>query len=527
MTATAINNPQEDLAKLRRSPAMASWQKAMQDLNNDRHAPALATYRNLVHLFPGVPQLWAELGLAAAGELEFAEADQAYQRALGLAPSDPSLSLFIGWQYYHLRRMDQFSKCLQRAVALDPSSARARLALASWQERSRRLDEAWECIEACLTRHPKDGQALYFKAFLLHRKGLDGESETALQNLLRSDPLPPPEVQANANYLLGEVLDATGQYSAALGCLERAKSLRRKMVNIAAREHFDETVDQTRRQTLADLTPETLRRWRDEAAEAPCPHRLAILGGAPRSGTTLVEQVLAAHPGILVIDELHSFGKEVVNKILPPPQSRFLTLKSLNDLPAAERSRMISRYFKSLLRETEEEPGGRLLLDKNPSRTAWLHAWLRFFPLSKVIIALRDPRDVVISCYFQNIAEDWAIVGLSSLERTAEFYSDCMDVWLRMKELGGFEWMETRYEDVVGNLEGEGRRLTQFLGLPWQSTQAAFHDTARNKFVHSPTYNDVAKPVHKRAVRRWEHYAEALAPLQEELAKYCRAFGYG
>lgn len=253
---------------------------------------------------------------------------------------------------------------------------------------------------------------------------------------------------------------------------------------------------------------------------------MAIVGGAPRSGTTLLEQILGAHPGILVIDEMRSFGQEVLNKILPPAQNRLFTLKSLNDIPAADRTRFISRYLRSLLRETQESPGSRLLLDKHPARTVWLHVWLRLFPQSKVIIALRDPRDVVISCYFHNVAEDWAIAGFSSLERTVKFYSDCMDVWLRMRELGGFDWIETRYEDVVGNVEAEGRRVTNFLGLPWHDAQATYYETSRRTFVHSPTYNDVTKPIYKRAVGRWEHYAEVMAPLQERLAKYCQAFGY-
>jgi hypothetical protein len=102
-----------------------------------------------------------------------------------------------------------------------------------------------------------------------------------------------------------------------------------------------------------------------------------------------------------------------------------------------------------------------------------------------------------------------------------------MDVWLRMRELGGFEWIETRYEDVIGNLQGEGQRLTKFLGLPWHEAQANYYEAARRTFVHAPTYNEVTKPVYNTAVGRWKHYAGALGPLQEGLAKYCRAFNYG
>jgi hypothetical protein len=168
-----------------------------------------------------------------------------------------------------------------------------------------------------------------------------------------------------------------------------------------------------------------------------------------------------------------------------------------------------------------------LLLDKSPSATPWLHVWLRLYPHSKIIIALRDPRDVVISRYFQNLLTESGIVCFGSLETTARHYANCTDVWLRLRELGGFEWIETRYEDVVADLRREGLRLTEFLGLPWHEAQATYYETARRKYVYSPTYDEVRKPIYQTAVARWKHYESALAPLQENLAKYCRAFGYG
>jgi hypothetical protein len=95
-----------------------------------------------------------------------------------------------------------------------------------------------------------------------------------------------------------------------------------------------------------------------------------------------------------------------------------------------------------------------------------------------------------------------------------------------MRELGGFDWIETRYEDVVADLQAEGRRATEFLGLAWDPQQAKYHEKAAQRLLFAPTYNDVTKPVHNRAVGRWQHYAEALAPVQERLAPYCRTFGY-
>src|ERR1039458_9586857 len=112
MTNSAKNEPLGNLASLQRSAhAMASWQNAQQYLRNGRHAPALASYRNLVQQFPGVPQLWFELGKAAAGDLDFALADQAFRRAMEVAPADVNLLLALGLQYYRLGRLDQATAC--------------------------------------------------------------------------------------------------------------------------------------------------------------------------------------------------------------------------------------------------------------------------------------------------------------------------------------------------------------------------------------------------------------------------------
>jgi hypothetical protein len=282
--------------------------------------------------------------------------------------------------------------------------------------------------------------------------------------------------------------------------------------------------DRRRRELLAGLTPEMIRRWRQEPPASQENHQLAFLGGHPRSGTTLLEQVLDANPDVLAFDEPSAFLHEVEKQIHFQPTPK--AADQLDSLPASRRREMRQRYVKSLLREVPGQPRQRVLVDKNPSPTMALNLWLRVFPELKVIIALRDPRDVIISCFFLNIMLNATNVNFLSLERTAKHYADLMDVWLRLRELGGFDWIESRYEDVVADLAVEGRRVTEFLGLTWHPDQARYHETARRKVLYAPTYHDVTQPVYKHAVKRWERYADALAPVQASLAKYCRAFGY-
>src|SRR5581483_9458187 len=112
-----------DLEKLHASPRdVALWRRAQQQVLEQRHRPALETYRDLVHRFPGVAQLWFELGIAAAGELDFALADDAFQRTGRLAPDDATMWILLGQQYQRLRRLERVRECFERAVAANPAS---------------------------------------------------------------------------------------------------------------------------------------------------------------------------------------------------------------------------------------------------------------------------------------------------------------------------------------------------------------------------------------------------------------------
>ena len=288
---------------------LARWQEAQQQLLGGQHNPALVAYRKLAQRYPSVPELWFELGNAASGELDFALANQAYRRVLELAPNNASLLVMVGRQYQGLRQLDEARAAFERAVAADPASVDARISLAVWFEKERRLEDAWECVEACLARHPRDDQARYFRAFLLHRKGRNTEAETALRDLIKGEPQY-PYVKYASRHLLGVVLDQLGQYAEAMRWLCESKAQVRRIIDTARLEEGYDRVDRARRELLTQLTPEQLRRWCQEPPASTCAWQAGFLGGHPRSGTTLIEQILDAHPEVLAFDESEAIGQE-------------------------------------------------------------------------------------------------------------------------------------------------------------------------------------------------------------------------
>ncbi|MEK7953634.1 tetratricopeptide repeat-containing sulfotransferase family protein [Luteolibacter soli] len=513
------------LAELQRSPQDAGkWQRTQQLLLGRQYESALAGYEALVKRYPRIAELWFELGNAAAGTLDFPLANRAFRKALDLAPNHSSLIGLIGQQYQNLRQLDDARECYARALAANPDSVDARINLAVWFEKERRLEEAWECIGECLKRHPRDDQARYFHAFLLHRRKQPAEAEQALRDLIADGPRY-PYVKYASRHLLGVVLDELGRPEEAMRWVLEAKAEVRTITDTAVLERSYDQQDRQRRELLSSLDSPMLARWRAEAPASDEGVGFAFLGGHPRSGTTLLEQILDAHPEVTAFDESVAFAQEIQGplEVIPPGLTG---IQHLDSLAVTDRGRMRHRYATSLMREIPPGSKTRLVLDKNPSPTLALPAWLRIFPDLKVIIALRDPRDVVISCFFLNLMLNTTNVNFLRLERTVKHYEDLMGLWLRMKDLGNFDWIETRYEDLVENTETEGRKATALLGLEWNESQGRYFETARRKVLYAPTYHDVTRPIYRTAVRRWERYAGALEPFQERLAPYCRAFGY-
>ena len=477
---------------------------------------AVSAYEKLVRAYPNVAEIWFEYACAAVGAGQMDLADRAWKRAQELAPANVEIHLQMGHQLQNFRHLDKARAAFEQASALDPRAINPRMALVILFERNHQFAEARAAVEGCLNIDPREDQALYFQAFLDRRENKIEDAERRLRDLIASGPTH-QFVQYACRYELAEVLNRTERYDEAMQMLVEAKRLVRGVADTDAMlREYDETAAKFRKLTLT-LPKDIFRTWSREfpqRAREPIPP-LAFLGGHPRSGTTLLEQILGAHPDVASLDESLSFNMVAAR-----------LYNTSTQWPPARLNIIRKRYTQAFLNELGAYKPGQMLLDKNPSPTTRLRIWLRVFPELRVILALRDPRDVVISCYFQNIPINPVNANFLSLERAARHYANLMDVWLAVRQWEGFSWIETRYEDTVADLEKEGKRVTEFLGLTWHERQARFYDKDRQKRLFAPTYHDASQPIYKRSVARWAAYEKYLAPIMPTLAPYCKALGY-
>ena len=212
------------------------------------------------------------------------------------------------------------------------------------------------------------------------------------------------------------------------------------------------------------------------------------------------------------------------------PLTRGLSEDNLPDILNSTAPEKITGLRENYLRLTErhlgQAVGGRLLIDKNPSLTALIPSIARVFPESKFLVALRDPRDVCLSCFTQSMGLNPITSSWLTFEGTVAEYVSLMGFWQTVKPNLANPWLEVRYEDLVDDLESTARRTLEFLDVPWDASVLGFDKHAATKVVRSPTYADVKKPVYRGAMGRWRNYQKYLEPYLEKLEPYVKAFGY-
>ena len=214
---------------------------AQQHVLAGRNVAAVGFYRELTTRYPEAEQVWFELGIAAAGSLDFRLAETALQQASRLSAQNAELLILIAQQFHRVRLPDLARDCYRRAAAVAPGSSHAALSLSAWLERERQLPEAWSCVENCLASNPKDLHTLYYRTFLLHRMGRNMEAEAGLRELLHSESKD-AGFKSSVLHLLGVVMDALGDYAQALGFLQQSKSILQRTANTQSLLHCSMTI---------------------------------------------------------------------------------------------------------------------------------------------------------------------------------------------------------------------------------------------------------------------------------------------
>jgi tetratricopeptide (TPR) repeat protein len=472
-------------------------------------------------LDPANITLLLHLGHACGTYFDFAAAERAFDRAIRISPNKAEIFSKVGMRARSFGNNAMAENYFRRALEQKDVSAETITALAEISERQSRIEEATELANRAVRLKPNFPAALLVQARLKRQAGKFEEAE----KILLSFPAEASrELQARAHYERGNVLDRLGRYDDAMAAFVSAKALLAPDAapHIAGARQVRSQLNELRNA----LNPEILKRWHNSKNELQPLHRLALLCGHPRSGTTLLEQVLDSHRDIVSGEETNIFHNNAYPPLTRNAPMEATVLSVLESASTNTLNEARADYFRMMERFLGNPIGVRLLIDKNPILTFLIAPFVRIFPEAKLLVALRDPRDVCLSCFMQPLPLNQSGAAYLTMEGTVNDYVALMGMYQTLSPQLLNEHLEVRYEDMVEDLKSVSRRALDFLGVEWDERVLRFDEHARQKLVRSPTYADVTKPVFKRAVGRWHHYQKYLEPHLDKLAPFARAFGY-
>ena len=274
-----------------------------------------------------------------------------------------------------------------------------------------------------------------------------------------------------------------------------------------------------------NMTPEMLARVRANSEAAPRDEDARVpvfIVGFPRSGTTLLDQILDANPDVQVIEEQPLV--RTLRRALSDLPGGFL--KNLPNLKDTQRKKLQEAYWREM-EKYEPDFSRRVIIDKMPLSIVDVAMISAVFPDAKIILALRHPVDSCLSCFMQDFEMNGAMLNFTSIEQTAYLYDQVMTLWQRYASGLALNVQEVRYERLITDLRGEVEPVLNFLGLEWDEAMAdpAAHARARGT-IRTPSYAQVTQPIYSTSADRWRRYEKHLAPILPKLEKHIRYFGY-
>jgi tetratricopeptide (TPR) repeat protein len=453
---------------------------------------AAALYRRILADHPDNAEALHLLGCVAHAQGRLGDAIEHLRHAAVLRPDSAPFHSGLADALRTDGRLPEAARHYEQAVWLDADVAAVWLALGETLAELGHVDRALHALQRAIALDPD----LITAHWALAAAG-DAHAKPQLQALLARPDLP-ARGRINAGFALARMLDQAGRYDEAFRHLDAANALLRE-ADAAAGHAFDAAELRAfveRRIAVCDA--ELFARYRGRGSDSDLP---VFVVGMPRSGTTLVEQILASHSQIRGVGERHDIAA-LVGELNSVSRSEDYGWDAADLRSVAEAH---------IARLAALAPAARRVVDKTPDNLFHLAAIAILFPRAHVILCRRDPRDVCLSCYFQTFA--WPAPYANDLAACAQRCQETERLLEHWRAVLPLSLHVVQYEELVADLPGVARRLIEHLGMDWEPACVDFHLTRRA--VQSSSLWQVRRPLYTSSVGRWRHYARHLGPLLE------------
>lgn len=499
--------------------------KANELLNRGAFAEALESYQGLVNLDPRDPVVRNGLGVALAQLARYGEAEAELRRAIGIRPGYPEAHYNLAGVLQSTGRSNESEMPLRRALKLKPSYLDARISLGMTSILLGRLRDARDSFEKALRVAPRNARALVGVGQVEALEGRFAEAEATYRRALESEPsasyawaalawtrkLTPadsewikraeeiadsgltPIDEAALRFAIGKYYDDVGAYARAFCSYQSANELHKLRAEPYDREGRTHFVDDL----VRGYTAEAIASARTTGGSDS--QRPVFVVGMPRSGTSLVEQIIASHPAAWGAGELDFW--HIVVREHEDTMRRELLEDSL-------RKKLAHEYLRVLAGHSADAPR---VVDKAPVNADYLGLIHRVFPNARIINLQRDPIDVCLSCYFQQFPPSLNYtLDLSDLAHYYREHHRLVAHWRSV--LPRDRLLDVPYSELTADQEGWTRRILEFIGLPWDPRCLEFHQTVRP--VNTASVWQVRQKIYRTSIERWRHYEKFIGPLR-------------
>ncbi|MCP4330870.1 MAG: pilus assembly protein [Alphaproteobacteria bacterium] len=445
-----------------------------------------------------------------------------YRRALELVEGeDASLYANLALNLKQQGRVAESEEFYRKADALDPNNFNTLMGWTRMEEARRNIDSAWELLGRVEALEKRPAAIALVKAVLHGREKEYDKALEVLDGLSSSEEM--QEVDPTSTHLLekGRLYDRLGRFDEAWDCYERGKNMVREASGNSYRDKIAAQLAGRLKNFFTSGRLELLPRAerRDGVAQP------LFVVGFPRSGTTMVEQTLTAHPKLCAGDELTFIGDltrftpQMLNSPTKYPES-------LADLWIGENlgglDHMRDWYLGKVRQLGILEDGVDYFTDKMPLNETHLGFISLLFPQSPIIHLIRHPLDVVVSVFSNYLTHGYYCAF--SLESTARHYALVMDLVFHYRDNVQMKYMPVKYEEIVEDQETNVRELLDFIGEPFDEKCLNFHENAR--YARTASYAQVTEKLYSRSAYRYKNYLKHLEPIIPIVEPVIKRLGY-
>ena len=480
-----------------------------------RNQDALSDFERAARLAP-TAGAWTAVGVCLTKLDRYDDAAEAFGQAIALQPNAAMLYYRKGRALEQARDRVGAKADYLSAVALDANHGPALARLAFGEAQQGAWPDARAYADRALALDAKDQTARLVHIMADIRAGELDRAERRLAEFL-SDGTIEEQNRVTALGELGDLRDRQGRIEEAYEAYAKANTFSEKSytgTTTAADISMAEMVS-----SLTGYFQNKTQLPRSESPRVP-PRTHAFLLGFLRSGTTLLEQVLASHPHVVTLEEKGPMV-DAIRHFMRQPRD----LDPLYRATDAELEFYRDAYWKNV-RKHGVEPSGKTFIDKGPIYTVDLPVIMRLFPDAKILFAIRDPRDVVLSCFRMRFNTNSTTYELLTLDGAARFYASVMGLAEIYRRVLPMDLHEVRHEAFVRDFETEARKVCDVLGLEWDEAMRNFADRSKLGTVSSASGPQIARGLNQEGVGRWRPYHKQMASALPLLQPWVEKFGY-